>query len=100
MLFEMHGHGINLSESHWQDAVRTAFAPIDLKFSRTVIRMSVSVATLPSDNGAAMVRCRAGADLFGSPSVHVEADDAQTEPAIQHAATLMLEALNAALGHA
>jgi hypothetical protein len=100
MLFEMHGHGIDLNESHWQDAVRDAFAPIDLKFSRTVIRMSVSVAALPSSNGATMVRCRAGADLFGSPSVHVEADDAQIEQAIQQAAAQMLEALSAALGHA
>jgi hypothetical protein len=100
MLFEMHGHGINLSESYWQDAVHAAFAPIELKFSRTVIRMSVSVATLPSGNGSPMARCRVGADLFGSPSVHVEADDAQTEHAIQHAAAQMLEALNAALGDA
>jgi ribosome-associated translation inhibitor RaiA len=94
MLFEVHARGINLEGSNYSEVIEQAFDSTIQPYRRAIIKLSV-VIERQSGEATPTYECRAAVDLFGRPSIQVEAQDADLEVVIDQTARKLLTSLAA-----
>ncbi len=92
MLFEVHARGINLEGSSLHELIDQAFSSVVQPYRRAVVKLSVVVECHNSE-APPTHECRAAVDLFGRPSVQVDARALDAEDVIHEAAKKLLASL-------